>query len=337
MRILICADAQPLIGTGHLRRMLTLAGALSEISGTNITVRTSELGHSIAAGAQLGMKVSIGSCSPADVAHTLMNSDFDIVILDNYFWNATNETQLRPYVKIICVVDDLADRPHDADVLLDQNAHHVPEDYDGLLPRHCERLVGGQYCLLGHAFTRLPTPAAPPHEGPVFVSLGGGDPHDDLPDVVSAIVETAGLPVTIATGSHIKSAETLREIATKHTDTVELIFNSREVARQMQISSFAVAAGGTMIWERAAIGLPSLCMIVADNQVESTSWLKKREMHEVFDLRGDWSPEHLASRVIALSKDNDRRETYAQNSRRLVARDGAVRVARALIDKFQQS
>lgn len=329
--LLICADVQPQIGTGHLRRMLTLAEALVQ-EGVQITIQTSLLGRKIAS----DMTVVVAPCTPADVAATLQENHFDGVILDNYHWQTQTESTLRTHVPFIVIVDDLADRPHDADLLLDQNAHHSACDYDDLLPDHCTRLVGGSYCLLAKPFqTAHMKPAT--SKSSVFVSLGGGDPNDDLVPIVSALIRHTDLHLNIATGSHIAQASALQTLADENKSRVELVFDSTRVATQMQSSQFAIAAGGTMTWERAALGLPSLCLIVADNQAESAAWLAERAIHATFDLRHDWDTVHFIDTVNAFAADPKRRQIYAQNSQKLIARDGAVRTARALLHSLRQT
>lgn len=335
MRILICADAHPQVGTGHLRRMLTLGQALIE-QRTQITVQTSSLGESIAQASDLALHTIVAPCTPQAVIETLKHDRYDAVLLDNYQWDATSEVLLRAHVPFIAVVDDLADRPHDADLLLDQNAHHQTADYDGLLPADCQRLVGGDYCLLGTQFRTLPeTPKD--QNAPVFVSLGGGDPNNDLVPMVQTLLTAIPYRLTIATGSHIDQAKDLQLIADQHRPRVELIFDSSRVAQQMQESRFAVAAGGTMTWERAALGLPSLCLIVADNQVDSAAWLAERDVHTPFDLRPGWPKSAFAQAVANFATDTARQKRHAQKSRDLIPRDGAVRAARALLNSLNTS
>lgn len=334
--LLICADAGADVGTGHLRRMLTLATALQQ-AGAALTLQTSRLGAEIAQAADSKSALIVAPCTPQAVARTLKLGHFDGVILDNYWWNTANEIPLRTHVPFLAVVDDLADRSHDADVLLDQNAHHDATVYNGLLPDHCRRLVGGRYCLLSAPFQNERTPALTKPNAPIFVSLGGGDPHRDLVAVVKTLLANTALPLTIATGSHITDAAALRNLAETHSTRLEVIFDSPSVADQMERSQFAVAAGGTMTWERASMGLPSLCLIVADNQIDSAVWLAKRDIHTQFDLRPGWSKHALADAVKSFAADTKRQHIHHDKSRALVARDGAVRAAQGLLDSLNKT
>lgn len=335
MHILICADAYPQVGTGHLRRMLTLADALIE-QNAQITVQSSALGIKIAQDSNVPVRLIDAPCIPQAVIETLKHDRYDAVLLDNYQWDVTSEALLRAHVPFIAVVDDLADRLHDADLLLDQNAHHQSADYDDLLPANCQRLVGGDYCLLGAQFRTLPETTKGPN-APVFVSLGGGDPNNDLVPMVQTLLTAIPYRLTIATGSHIDQARELQQIAEDHPLRIELVFDSSRVAQQMQESQFAVAAGGTMTWERAALGLPSLCLIVADNQIDSASWLADRDIHTPFDLRPGWSRDAFSQAVANFATDMAQQKRHAQKSRDLIPLDGAVRTARALLNSLNTS
>lgn len=338
MKILICAVAQPLVGTGHVRRMLTLTQALLEQSNTvAVTLITSELGADIA---KLlchdRFDVLIQDCTPAAVKAHLEANRYERVILDNYHWHDQLEAPLQELTHGLCVVDDLADRHHAVDFLLDQNAYHRPRDYHGLVPDGCTLMVGADYCMLPPQFRstkirntriRLNKP-----DTPVFVSLGGGDPLQSLVKITRTLLTQTDFNLTIATGSHIPDAATLTQLATEHADRVELIFDSTVVAEQMAKSRFAIASGGTMTWERAAIGLPSLCLILADNQVKSANWLAERNVHTTFDIRGDWHPDALAAAALALSRNEAALKQYTEASLELGLADGVVRVAQTLLN-----
>jgi UDP-2,4-diacetamido-2,4,6-trideoxy-beta-L-altropyranose hydrolase len=333
-KVLICADASGEIGTGHIRRMLTLA---TELVGTvEVEMCTSVLGAQIVAQSGISASLRTGPCTPDAVQALVNGQDYAAVVLDNYHWQAGNEAPLRQIVPCLMVVDDLADRPHDADILLDQNAHHSDADYDGLVPSECLKLVGGMYCLLAKQFRDAKPPAAQAQDAPIFVSLGGGDPKNDLPRLVGGLLSHTNLPLTIATGRHIAGASDLAALAKQNPKRVELIFDSPDVAKQMSRSQIAVASAGTMTWERAAVQLPSICLIVADNQADSANWLAMKDVHEVFDIRSDWSEVSLARAAAALAQDPARKAAFRQASSQILSADGVVRVKTELLKKIQQ-
>lgn len=340
--LLVSAIASSQIGTGHLRRMLTLSAELRRHPNLRIHLHSSDLGAQITRVSGLTFdSLLIGPDSPEsavdDLVARVTRLQPDILVLDNYFWHSGTEGRLRADFRRLCVVDDLADRPHLADLLLDQNANHQPADYVGLVPETCQLAVGPAYCLISKQFRHLRKTAPVSAEvradrNMVFVSLGGGDPQGDLPRIMKTLLGGTALSLTVATGSHIRDAALLQDIAARHPTRVDLCLDSMRVAEQMNSAGFAVSAGGTMIWERALLGLPTLCLIVADNQVAATQWMERRGMHRSFDLRGAWSETELLAAIRNYTADRSVRIAHAQESAALVDGAGAAMAAQAILE-----
>lgn len=169
MQIVFRVDSATQIGSGHLMRCLTLATALREKGATCAFVCRSHPNNLIALLRQKGFTVyelpqgteprssdDLGVPLEVDAqqTQTLLEKlgQVDWLVVDHYGIDANWERFLRPWVKRIFVIDDLADRPHDCDVLLDQNYTHRQDRYDGLVPAHCSLLLGPQYALLRSEF-----------------------------------------------------------------------------------------------------------------------------------------------------------------------------------------
>lgn len=343
--IVISALASNLIGTGHLRRMITLSRALQQIGTVRLCFHTTELGGRILADSGLLTaedSILAASDDPAagvaQLIDRLPELGADIVILDNYFWHADHENQLVRNCRLLVVVDDLTDRSHSADILLNPNPNANAAGYATRVPDRCTLLVGADYCLIGEAFRHLrsagvPSPADRLRLRPIFLSLGGGDPNQDMLRLTELALATTDRPLSIATGSHIADAPALAALAARTPERIELVFDSPRVAEQMNGSAFAVAAGGTMTWERATLGLPSLSLIAADNQLEATLWLENLGYHTAFDLRPNWSDQAFAEALGAYDADEALRQQQAAASLTLIDGAGAARVASIILSR----
>lgn len=339
--LLVSAIAGSAIGTGHLRRMLTLAHELSRQPGPLISLHSSDLGLKIARSSGLTFDSLHTGPERAEAAieglvRIVKARTPEILVLDNYFWQAETEALVRPHCGRLCVVDDLADRPHDTDILLDQNANHQADDYVGFVPETCTLAVGPRFCLISKPFqllrqTAYVSPETRAKRNRVFVSLGGGDPQRDLPRLLDLLIRGTDLAITVATGSHIPDVGLIRNMAARHPDRVELVLDSPRVAEQMNSAGFAVAAGGTMTWERAALGLPTLCLIVADNQLDTAYWMEERGLHRSFDLRGTWREADLLAAVLSYATDYAARKAQARASAALIDGTGCARAAQAIL------
>ncbi|WP_289044303.1 UDP-2,4-diacetamido-2,4,6-trideoxy-beta-L-altropyranose hydrolase [uncultured Aliiroseovarius sp.] len=347
--IVISALSTEQIGTGHLRRMITLSKVLHETARIIPRFHTTAYGKQILDHANLPFGVNDTLIAPDEIGLAinsfrghLARINPAVTILDNYFWHARNEETLRSHTGKLWVVDDLADRDHIADVLLDQNAHHYPEAYRGKVPAACKLLVGAPYCLIGEEFRMCRRAGALSSEEranlkPVFLSLGGGDPNRDILRLVRLFLKTIPLrPLNIATGSHIADAKELAFLAREMPDRIGLIFDSTIVATQMNHAAYAVASGGTMTWERAVLGLPAMSLMMVDNQVEATTWLAAHGIQQAFDLRPGWKDEDFVVALKAYDRDAASRIKQSECALSLIDGNGATLVAKeiqALLEK----
>lgn len=353
LSVLISAYASSETGTGHLRRMMRLAEGLLSESNVTLSFHTSALGSKILATSFLQYQLSdVYIVPPIKPGAMLPESDSlasvddltkrlplltpDILILDNYSWSSVNEEPLRKYCEFLVVYDDLARTSHSCDLLINQNANVDASAYDGLVEHSCELAVGARFALIASPFTRiravgLPTPEARSQNDQVFISLGGGDPNQDLLRIVSLVLKKTQLSASVATGSHISDVQALSDLAVQFPDRLDLRLDSDVVAEQMNLSGFALASGGTMIWERAVLGLPSLCLIVADNQLDACRWMEARALHDVFDLRGAWSEADLLFVLNRYVLDRARRRIQSATSASLVGIHGVANTAEMII------
>lgn len=347
IRITISALATAASGTGHLRRMMTLAEGFLDDPRIVLTIHTTALGVGILRGHPFPPGRVIVIEAPEDpaaavpqLAELLRREKPHAVIVDNYHWRAETEAALRQTGTLLCVVDDLADRPHLADVLIDQNANQTDAVYRGLVPPGCRLGVGARFCLLARPFRDqrargIPDPAARIARDQIFVSLGGGDPHRDLPRILKALLTLTDLRLSVATGSHIPDVEALRALAAAQPDRIELALDSDRVAEQMQASAMAVAAGGTMTWERAVLGLPTLCLVIVDNQEATAAWMQDQGMHRSFDMRGAWQDADFAAAFRAFSTDKAGLMRYSRKSGALIDGLGCQNVVSLILDSIE--
>lgn len=203
MKIVIRTDASVNIGSGHVARCLTLADKLKE-NAADVTFICREHAGSlcdyIAKQDFPVLKLPAGTFDPsldgteplhhaawlgvtqeadADASINLLKrlGKADWLIVDHYALDARWETRLRPYTGKIMVIDDIADRLHDCELLLDQNLYqNMDSRYRRLVPENCVQLLGSRYALLKPAFgvVRKRLPARDGKVKRILVFMGGG-------------------------------------------------------------------------------------------------------------------------------------------------------------------
>jgi UDP-2,4-diacetamido-2,4,6-trideoxy-beta-L-altropyranose hydrolase len=297
MKVCFRADASLEIGTGHVMRCLTLAEEIKRRGGEVQFVCRAHSGHLAASIERQGFQVSLLAKPEADAAivndvphatwrgvtqerdafETLaaLNSNItDWLIVDHYGLDQTWERRLRPLCRHLFVVDDLADRKHDCDVLLDQTLGRQAKDYQGLVPAACKILAGPQFAPLRVEFAKaraasLARRRASRAVSNILVNLGGVDKDNVTPRVLAAL-DGCGLSsdcqVVVVLGATAPGLERVqRQVAGMRLPTA-LHVNVADMAALMAEADLAIGAAGTTSWERCCMGLPTLLLVLADNQ-----------------------------------------------------------------------
>ncbi|NHA15464.1 UDP-2,4-diacetamido-2,4,6-trideoxy-beta-L-altropyranose hydrolase [Thioalkalivibrio sp. XN279] len=277
-RIVFRADASLEIGTGHVMRCLALAEALRE-RGAACEFACRELpGHRIEEIQRRGFPVHVGDTFQLGGQSEGQAGDgapADWLVVDHYGLDARWERQQRPAARSIMVIDDLADRPHDCELMLDQTLGRAPGDYDRLVPDGCELLCGPEFALLRPEFAELRPRSLARRAGGglarILVTMGGID-KDNATGLVLEALDAGGLPpnvaVTVVMGSRAPSLSQVRVQATRLPFPVEIAVDVNDMAERMAASDFAIGAAGSTSWERCCMGLPSALVVLADNQAK---------------------------------------------------------------------
>lgn len=200
------------------------------------------------------------------------DTPMDWLVVDHYALDTRWEEQVGAHFSKVLVIDDLADRPHGCDLLLDQNLNRRPADYDHFRPPHASLLIGPHYALLRPDFAELRSYSLfRRREGRLnrlLISMGGIDKDNTTGALLNAL-QSCDLPdackTTVVMGMH---APWLAEVCAQAAQmpSVEVLVNVENMAQLIAECDLAIGAAGTSAWERCCLGLPSLTMILADNQ-----------------------------------------------------------------------
>lgn len=291
MNVAFRTDATSRIGTGHFMRCMTLAEELRQ-HGVNIRFVSRDLPQYLRDMLETkGMEFSplesdAAPCSADDLAHShwlnasqeqdalatkqaLSGRKWDWLMVDHYALDARWESALRPSAEHIMAIDDIADRHHDCDVLLDQNLYaDMQERYAGKVPVQCRQLLGPRYALLRDEF-RESRKQARQRTGPVkriLVFFGGMDADNYTGRAVEALagLEVGAWQVDVVIGMQHPCREQIEKLCESHGYHCHV--QTKRMAELMVHADLAIGAGGSAMWERCCLGLPALSVCVADNQ-----------------------------------------------------------------------
>lgn len=282
--ILFRADGGGTIGFGHLRRCLSLAERLREWGNDCLFVcRAADRSFNALisdAGFPLIELPARMVSQPDDAEQTLVMSKvqapFDAVVVDHYGLDHVWEQVVRSAAQRIVAIDDLADRRHVCDILIDV-APGDPARYDHLVPAGCTKLLGPAYALLRPEFGKL-RQARSEHGDAIrriLISFGGVDPDDMTGTAITAIRDV--LPHVsidaVVTGLS-PHRERLERRAVQDRDLFVHV-DAPHMAELMLGADLAVGAGGSTSWERACMGLPSIVAVIAENQRTTADALER--------------------------------------------------------------
>ena len=190
------------------------------------------------------------------------------------------EKILRKFVKKIIVIDDLADKKHDCDILIDQNLYEkMNERYENLVPKNCKQLLGPKYALLRSEFSNLRQKKSIKSRiklENIFISFGGTDPSNETHKVLEAlkILNLENIQIDVVTTSLNPFKDDIRQLCSSMTNA-NFHCDVDKIGVLMKTSDLAIGAGGSTTWERCCLGLPSLVSVISDDQLECTEIMDK--------------------------------------------------------------
>jgi UDP-2,4-diacetamido-2,4,6-trideoxy-beta-L-altropyranose hydrolase len=289
-RVAIRTDANSEIGTGHFMRCLTLAEELKKngaqvcfvarslpsylsqmLQDRNINLYPLQEGRSAEELDDLPHSKWLKMSQHQDAMQTLEvlgSNKFEWLIVDHYAIDCRWESLLRGVAKKIMVIDDLADRQHDCDVLLDQNYYHDMNDrYVEKVPGHCRLLLGPTYALLRDEF-REKRKFVKPRNGlikKILIYFGGVDSKNYTSIAINSLIHKGWcLDVDVVIGKQHPNIQEIRDYCKSNGFACHI--QTEKMAELMAKSDLAICAGGASVWELFSMGLPSICISTATNQ-----------------------------------------------------------------------
>lgn len=264
--------------------------------------------------------------------------EIDLLVVDHYSIDFRWEQRLRPVAKKIMVIDDLANRAHDCDLLLDQNLYdRMEERYKGLIPDSCVTLLGPRHVLLREEF-HAARPKARVRDGTVrrlFVFFGGSDPTNETEKALEALslLNLPGISADVVVG---RSNPYHERIASLSAQLPNVAFHRQidYMADLMLKADLAIGAGGTTTWERCYLGLPAIVVTTAHNQIEVAKAASKAGILLYLGHHSEVAPESIADALVRLMEHPESLARMSRTGMELVGsfeQGEVVDVARVLL------
>ena len=361
MKVVFRCDASIQIGTGHVMRCLTLADALVKNGAECHFICREHEGHLLEVIRQRGhhsyglafnedmkidsredMKLShaawLGVTQQQDAQCCIGLLELlqpDWLIVDHYALDVNWEESLRPFCKKLMVIDDLADRRHECDILLDQN--YLPSyqtRYEKLISENTNKLLGPSYALLRDEFKELRRSENNINNRvrpQILINFGGIGNFELLSNVIEVISNVDRFNFHIVTGKiKLEEIRELRKLISN--PSITMVDYTSEMPKLMTESEYALGASGSTVWERFCLGLNSALVKMASNQSPLLNYLKTNDL--VDDL-GDYKNLSIASLSLFFANLDLNNEKYSKRKKeimKLIDGNGTNRVAKLIIE-----
>lgn len=263
----------------------------------------------------------------------------DVAVVDHYGYDARFESSLRPWAHRILAIDDLVDRPHDCDLLLDASLSRASDDYAALVPGHARLLIGPEFALLRPDFSAARSARSPRHFADarlrVLVMFGATD-HGGQTELAVAALANSDLPIEIdvVVGPLARSLPALERLAAGARVPVALAVGATDIARRMSAADIGIGGAGTTSWERCCVGLPAMVIVLADNQVHIARGLGAHGAALVLGAMPNVTGACIVDTVRGLIECPDRLRRMSASAAALCDGRGAERVADQIIKEL---
>ena len=314
MKALIRTDSSLMIGNGHVMRCMVLANSLksvgvevvflSEPLKGNLIAYMRSKGHTVFEIPTNQNFIETDPESPmlewhqdANSCLNIIGSDyFDWVIVDHYGLDAKWHQIIRPVCRQILVLDDLANRVLDSDALIDPNPGRSISDYSLFTKPSTKTFIGPDFALLKPSFAELREISLSRRQNAkirhILVSLGGVDAMNATTRVLDALNHSTlneDIQITVVLGLHSPWRKEIESQITHMSYNTRILFQTEHMPELMCDADIAIGAAGTSALERCCMGLPSLQLILADNQTTAAMALESLGAAITIPLNNDLS------------------------------------------------
>ena len=367
MNVVFRVDSSVKMGIGHLMRCLTLANVIDEVIKSNIFfvcrklpgninelvtskgyglielsfLETSQEYNETHVEYQCTYEDWLGSTSLKDAEETheaIKEISIDWLIVDSYGIDHLWEEYLKPLVNKIMVIDDLANRHHVCDLLLDQNySPNYLNRYNKLISDNCKALLGPEYAILGKEFIDSKVLQKKHNEIPkILLFLSGSDEtnllcHHILEILFDAFKDNIAIDVVVGNGQNNRL-----EIEHMVAEFNNASFYSAlpHLGNLMSQADIAIGSGGVTTWERMFMGLPSIVISLSDNQLPACIALSEDEYIYYLGHRDVFDKHEMLQTILMLINKPDERDRISIRCQQLVDGRGAYKIVNAMLDNF---
>lgn len=346
--LLIRADANSQIGSGHVMRCIALAQKWRIKNGQVFfigNVQSNSLRNNIRKEGFELILIDTPWPDPKDITKvssivdTFSNNNIWF-ILDGYHFTPQYQRAIQKLKCKTLIIDDMAHHlSYHTDILLNPNINATKESYINCASSTCF-LMGPQYALIRNEFIKKKyTEKISEQATNILVTMGGADPENITLIIIKALnnIIDKQLKIKVIIGHVNPHQEHITKEIKKSSNTIELLKNSTDMPSLMAWADIAITAGGVTCWELAFSKTPFLTLILADNQKNNAYGLSDvgatinlGECQD-FKLQTLSFYENLQINILKLINSKQKRKHLIENAHKIVDGKGTERIVEIML------
>ena len=344
--IFIRVDSSTKIGYGHLIRCLALADTLKKSFKINF-ICTNLNGNLISQICKKNFEVfrfntksqRINVKKDAEKTISIIKkyrNKKSLLILDSYILSQEWENRVRPYVKRLIVIDDLMDRKHSCDLIIDQNLHtQMNSLYINSVPKNCVKLLGPDYAILRNQFIAQRKYAkirSLPLKN-ILVSFGGSDNENHTLHALTSLKKlNSDVNVNVVTGTANIGKKIIKNFCKKNFN-YNYFEQVENMAKLMQVADLCIGSSGTTTWERCCVGLPAIVIVASNDQKDIASAVSKNKC--IINLGKIKKSDNVNYVRLMKNLKNNELQNMSRNCMKLVDGKGAARISKYIFSMMK--
>ena len=338
-KVVFRADASISIGGGHVMRCLALADVLSEHGwecNFASNIQAAEIVPSLNRGKHGLLELDETEYDKPEALCRNWPDGINLLIVDHYGLGIEFETGCRSWAQKIMAIDDVPNRKHDCDVLLDQTVGRKHEEYDTVVKEGVLRLIGSKYALVRSDFQSrrqfsLARRAVPDLKRGVLC-FGMVDSVNATTRALLGLEQSSlDVSVDVIVGDGAPHLRSIEAVLSASRLAARLHVDSTQIAALMTNADLALGTAGSTSWERCCLGLPSIVVVVADNQVRIATELVMARAAISLGCINSLQASNFADVLQALAENVDDLSNFSRNAAMVCDGKGARRVAQILL------
>ena len=344
--VFIRVDSSTKVGYGHLIRCLALADTLKKSFKINF-ICTNLNGNLISQICKKKFEVfrfniksqRINVKKDAEKTISIIKKHRNkksLLILDSYILSQEWENRVRPYVKRLIVIDDLMDRKHSCDLIIDQNLHtQMNSLYNKSVPKNCVKLLGPDYAILRNQFIAQRKYAkirSLPIKN-ILVSFGGTDNENHTLHALTSLKKlNSDVNVNVVTGTANIGKKIIKNFCKKNFN-YNYFEQVENMAKLMQVADLCIGSSGTTTWERCCVGLPAIAIVASNDQKDIASAVSKNKC--IINLGKIKKSDNVNYVRLMKNLKNSELQNMSRNCMKLVDGKGAARISKYIFSMMK--